>query len=102
MFQPTRQGVFSEEVISELYNVNEEEENFFSFIPRSIERLIYTTLVSIIIGIITDFFFIDEKKIKGIFRREKLICCANDQKPMIFNSNTKELLKICECPYRFE
>ena len=33
---------------------------------------------------------------------EKLICCANDQKPMIFNSNTKELLKICECPYRFE
>ena len=62
---------FSEEVISELYNVNEDEENFFSFLPRSIERLIYTTLVSIIIGIITDFFFIDEKKIKGIFKREK-------------------------------
>ena len=62
---------FSEEVISELYNVNEEEENFFSFFPRSIERLIYATIVSIIIGIITDFFFIDEKKIKGILRREK-------------------------------
>ena len=52
---------FSEEVISELYNVNEDEENFFSFLPRSVERLIYTTLVSIIIGMITDFFFIDEK-----------------------------------------
>lgn len=51
--------------------MNEEEENFFSFFPRSIERLIYTTLVSIIIGIIADFFFLDEKKIKGIFRREK-------------------------------
>ena len=62
---------FSEEVISELYNVDEEEENFFSFFPRSLERLIYATIVSIIIGIITDFFFIDEKKIKGIFRREK-------------------------------
>ena len=62
---------FSEEVISELYNVDEDKENFFSFMPRSIERLIYTTLVGIIIGIITDFFFVYEKKIKGIFRRDK-------------------------------
>ena len=62
---------FSEEVISELYEVDEDKENFFSFIPRSIERLLYTTLVSIFIGIITGFFFVDEKKIKGIFRREK-------------------------------
>ena len=62
---------FSEEVIRELYNIDEEKENFFSFIPRSIERLLYTTLVSIIVGIITGFFFVDEKKIKGIFRREK-------------------------------
>ena len=62
---------FSEEVISELYNVNEEDENFFSYFPRSIERLIYTTLVSIIVGIIADFFFTDETKIRGIFRRDK-------------------------------
>ena len=62
---------FSEEVISELYNINEEDENFFSYFPRSIERLIYTTLVSIIVGIIADFFFTDEKKIRGIFRRDK-------------------------------
>ena len=62
---------FSEEVISDLYNVNEEDENFFSYLPRSINRLIYTTLVSVVVSIITDFFFIDEKKIKGIFRREK-------------------------------
>ena len=52
---------FSEEVISELYNINEEDENFFSFISRSIERLLYTTLVSIVVGIITSFFFVDEK-----------------------------------------
>ena len=53
---------FSEEVIIELYNIDEEEENFFSFIPRSIERIIYSTLVSIVVGIITNFFFIEEKK----------------------------------------
>ena len=62
---------FSEEVISELYHVNEDDENFFSYFPRSIERLIYTTLVSIIIGIIADFFFTDETKIRGTFRRDK-------------------------------
>ena len=62
---------FSEDVISDLYNIDEEEENFFSFFPRSIERIIYCAIVSIVIGIITDFFFIDEKKIKGIFRRDR-------------------------------
>ena len=62
---------FSEEVISELYNIDEDEENFFSFIPRSLNRIIYCTLVSIAVGLITNFFFVDEKKIKGIFRREK-------------------------------
>ena len=62
---------FSEKVISELYNAKEEDENFFSYIPRSIDRIIYTTIVSIVVGIIADFFFIEEKKIKGIFRREK-------------------------------
>ena len=64
---------FSEEVISELYNVDEEKENFFSFIPRSIERLLYTTLVSIIIGIITNFFFVNENKIKIYERFKKKI-----------------------------
>ena len=73
---------FSEEVISELYNVDKEKENFFSFIPRSIERLIYTTLVGIIVGIITDFFFIEEIKIQGIFKRDK------DDKKLLKNNIT--------------
>ena len=65
-------GLFiSEDYISELYNINEEEENFFSFLPRSIARLIYTTIVSLIIGYITSFFFLEEKKIQGIFKRDK-------------------------------
>ena len=55
----------------ELYNVNEEDENFFSYLPRSIDKIIYTTLVSVVVGIITGFFFVDEKKLKGILRREK-------------------------------
>ena len=33
---------------------------------------------------------------------QKLICCSVDQKPLIFNAYTKELLHQCECPYRFE
>ena len=65
-------GLFiSEDYISELYNINEEEENFFSFLPRSITRLIYTTIVSLIIDYITGFFFLGEKKVQGIFKRDK-------------------------------
>jgi hypothetical protein len=62
---------FNDEVIGKLYNMDEEKENFFSYLPRSIDNIIYTALVSIIIAMITDFFFIEEKKVKGIFRREK-------------------------------
>ena len=61
---------YSEEFITELYEINDDE-NFFIYIPRSIDKLIYTTLVSIIIGYIVELFFVDEKKIKGIFKREK-------------------------------
>ena len=62
---------FSEEVINELFLIDEEEENFFSYLPRSIERIFYCTLVSIVIGIITDLFFVGESKIKGNFKREE-------------------------------
>ena len=33
---------------------------------------------------------------------KRLICCAVDQPPLIFNAYTKELVKKCECAYRFE
>ena len=61
---------FSEEYISELYNLDKED-GFFGYIPRSIDKFIYTTMISIVIGYIVDCFFLDEKKIKGIFKREK-------------------------------
>ena len=63
--------LFSEAVISELFEVNEEDENFFSYFPRSIERIIYSTLVSIVIGIITDLFFLSEEKLKKLLKKEK-------------------------------
>ena len=61
---------FNEEYVSEIFNSNEPE-NFFTFVPRSIERFFYTTLVSVIVGYVIDCFFIEEKKIKKLFIREK-------------------------------
>ena len=64
-------GLFFNEIyISELFN-STEEETFFSYFPRSIDRLFYSTLVGVIIGIIIDCIFVEEKKIKRIFIREK-------------------------------
>jgi len=61
---------FSDEYISELFFSNEKE-TFFSYFPRSIGRFFYATLVGVIIGFIMDFIFVDEKKVKRIFLREK-------------------------------
>ena len=66
----TVNGLFySESYISEIYH--SENENFFSFFPRSINRFFYTAIVNLIINFFIDCFFIEEKKIKGIFNREK-------------------------------
>ena len=62
---------YNEDYINTLFNLDEKEEHFFSYITRSIDKFIYTTLVSIVIGYIMDCFFVEESKIKGIFRREK-------------------------------
>ena len=65
-------GLFiNEEYIEELYEVNEEEEHFFSYITRSIDEIFYSSMISIIIDYIIECFFIEEKKIIGIFKREK-------------------------------
>ena len=61
---------FNEEYISEIFH-SKKEENFLTFIPRSIERIFYTTLVRGIIGYVIIFIFVEEKKIKKIFKREK-------------------------------
>ena len=61
----------NEEVVAEIFQADEEEENFFSYLGRSIDEIFYAALVSIVIGMVEDFFFVEEKKIKGIFKREK-------------------------------
>ena len=61
---------FSEEYIIQLYHL-EEEDKFFSFFPRSINRFLYSTIVGSIIGIIIECLFIEEKRIKRIFIRNK-------------------------------
>ena len=33
---------------------------------------------------------------------ERLICCAVDQQPLVFNTHTRKLLFSCDCPFRFE
>ena len=60
----------SEDYISMLYHLDKED-SFFTFIPRSISRFIKTTIVGEIIGYIAGFFFIEERKIKNFFKREK-------------------------------
>ena len=61
---------FNEAYISEVFHF-EGKENLFSFITRAYDRFIYATLVGVMINYMIDFFFLDEKKIKTIFRTQK-------------------------------
>ena len=47
----------NEEVVAEIFQADEEEENFFSYLGRSIDEIFYAALVSIVIGMVEDFFF---------------------------------------------
>ena len=62
--------MYTEEYLTELYN-NKKGENFFNFIPRSVSHLIYTFLIVKVLNEIVNCYFIEEKKIKGIFIRGK-------------------------------
>ena len=61
---------FNEDYISQVYHI-EKEESFFDFFPRSIQRLLYTSIVTLFINIFIECFIIDEDKLKRIFLREK-------------------------------
>ena len=54
--------------------------------------LLMATIVSIVVSIITNFFFIEEKKIKGIFKRQK------DDIPNL-KTNIKQLMKDIKLRY---
>ena len=61
---------YSDSYISEVFNLNEKE-TLFSFVPRSIDRFVYTTVVGSIIRYIIKFSFVEEIKIKKIFLKER-------------------------------
>ena len=80
---------YSDSYISEIFNSNEKE-TFFSFVPRSIDRFLYTTIVGSIIGYILQFSFVEEVKIKKILlkKRENVLTLRYEMSEIL-----KEILK---------
>ena len=60
---------FNENYISDL--LHSEKDTVKSFIYRILDRIVYITIAGVIINYIIEFFFVDENKIKGVFKREK-------------------------------
>ena len=61
---------YNEDYLSNLFYSNKEEK-FYSFIPRRFNEFIYTSAVSGFISYLVGYVFVDEEKIKKIFRRHK-------------------------------
>ena len=61
---------YNEEYISYLY-YSEEEVTFLSFVPKSLNRIIYTSVVSSVLDFIISLLFPTENKIKRILIRKK-------------------------------
>ena len=61
--------LYTEQYMSDLYD--NENESFSQFVSRIIENLIYVCIILKVINEIIDCFFVEEKKIKGIFLRGK-------------------------------
>ena len=61
---------YNEEYIRDLYYLDEEE-TLFSFVPRSLNRIIYTSLASSVLDFIISLLFPTENKIKKILIRKK-------------------------------
>ena len=60
---------FNENYISDL--LNKESETVGAFVMRIIDRIITITIAGVIINYIIEFFFVEESKIRKIFKREK-------------------------------
>ena len=59
---------YSESYIGKLYQINEKEA-FFSFITRSKERIIYASIVSVIVNFLINFIIINGNKIKSELKK---------------------------------
>ena len=60
----------NEDYVSELFH-SKKKETFISFIPRSINRFIYTIFASVVLSYVIGCLFVEENKIKGVLKREK-------------------------------
>ena len=60
---------FNEDYISDLLKSG--ADTVSSFVERILDRIVIITITGIIINYIIEFFFVEENKIKGIFKREK-------------------------------
>ena len=63
---------YNEKYITELYFSNKKEK-FFSFIPRSLNRIFYASAVSTVLDFIISLLFPSENKIKKILLKKKYI-----------------------------
>ena len=61
---------YNQDYITNLYYLNEDK-NIFSFIPRSLNRIIYTSVASSILNFIISLLFPPENKIKKILMRKR-------------------------------
>ena len=84
---------FNEEYISNIFHSNEEE-SFSNFIYRFVDNCFYTTLVGVFVNYIIDCFFVEEKKVKGILKREK-------NNIFILNYEITQLAKIIQKRYKY-
>ena len=63
--------MYNDEYISEIYHSNEKEEDFLFFLKNSMSRLLYASVIGIVITFFIEFYFIDDKKLKRIFLRNR-------------------------------
>ena len=87
---------YSEEYIGELYDINKEDDGFFDYIPRNIDKFFYTIMASITISYLAGCFLEEEGKLKGIFKREKenIINLRKEIKVFIKNTNNRYIFFI--------
>ena len=60
---------YSEEYVSEIFHL--EKDTFYDTLSRFLENLVYAALVGIIIGYIIEWFFIEESRLKILFKKKK-------------------------------
>ena len=60
----------NEDYVSEIFH-SKKEETFISFLPRCVNRCIYTIFAYVVVNYFVGCLFVEERKIKNVFKREK-------------------------------